>query len=101
MHNNVSTSQSARWQRLRSAAADAESPINALLRELGAHNPLDRLAILTGFAPALDARIHETVGEALDEHATWPEISEAVGEGSDRTSSQRVRARYHARGDQS
>lgn len=97
MSTQPTAAQIERWRRLGEAGGRINNAISDLAAELGATNPLDRLAILSGIVPALADRIHDTMSEALDDHSTWPEISAAVGEGGDRKASLRVRARYHAR----
>lgn len=97
MRNQPTTQQIRRWARLSDAGARINDAINDLAADLGATDPLDRLAIMSGIGPAVADRIHHTMSEALDEHATWNEIAAAIGEGTSRTDYLRVRARYHSR----
>lgn len=97
MTNSPTSAQAAKWEQLRFAGDRINDAVTDLVHQLEADNALDRLAIIAGMQPALDKRIDDTIAAALDAHALWPEIAEAIGEGSDRTSYQRVRAAYHRR----
>lgn len=96
MPNQPTTDQIRRWARLSDAGARINDAINDLAADLGAADPLDQLAIMAGIGPAVAARMQQTMSDALDLHYTWPEISAAIGEGSSRKDSLRVRARYHS-----
>lgn len=86
--------QTERWERLRRAGTAINDAISDIIQEVGADEPVDRLAIMAGMVPALTHRMTDTTSEAIDTGARWADIANALGEGSDRKSALRVRARH-------
>lgn len=96
-----------RLEEVRAMAAErAREALDSVLGLINPEDPLEALAAVagmareardpnTGEAPPFNFRLFEAISDArADEVHTWIEVSEAMGQGSERNDGQRVRSRY-------